>query len=69
MIYRSAANCRHCKNYLGEQKCRAFPEGIPEPLNAGEHLHREPYPGDQGILFEAKIIGLPDAEAFLSGKY
>jgi hypothetical protein len=50
---------------MGNQCCKAFLEGIPAVLWSGEHLHREPYQGDNGILFKAKSMIMPDAETFL----
>lgn len=44
--------CYNCKHYLVLLQCDAFPEGIPEPIVMGEHDHRTPYPGDNGIQFE-----------------
>jgi hypothetical protein len=32
--------------------CKAFPSGIPDEILQGEHDHREPYSGDNGILYE-----------------
>jgi hypothetical protein len=45
-----------CAHYQGAQRCKAFSAGIPPALWSGEHLHREPYPGDSGILFQAKVL-------------
>lgn len=32
--------------------CKAYADGIPDAILTGEHDHREPYPGDNGIRFE-----------------
>jgi hypothetical protein len=50
--------CLGCKHFhsntdLGEPlTCDAFPGGIPDAILLNKHDHREPYPGDHGILFE-----------------
>jgi len=44
--------CQVCSHYRGLQKCDAFPEQIPDKILTGEHDHREPYKGDDGIRFE-----------------
>lgn len=33
--------------------CTAFPDGIPEEILDGRNQHREAYPGDNGIRYEA----------------
>ena len=45
--------CDICINRtLHENKCKAYPEGIPEKIITGEHDHTKPFPGDNGIQFE-----------------
>lgn len=46
--------CLHCKNKgkPGEGNCRAFLDRIPDEIFWGKNLHKEPYPGDHGILFD-----------------
>ncbi len=47
--------CNKCKHRIpGEARCKAFPEGIPQEILSKRVSHREPYPGDHGIQFEAK---------------
>jgi hypothetical protein len=55
--------CMHCKHYFDDEDedserfdeppaCEAFPEEIPDEIFFGHNLHREPYLGDHGIIFE-----------------
>ena len=45
--------CLDCKHYIGEGKCKAFPDGIPEMILSNENDHSKQLP-DQGnnIVFE-----------------
>ncbi len=45
------SQCRWCKRLTATMKCEAFPEQIPEPILLGEHDHRKPYPGDNGLRY------------------
>ncbi len=45
--------CLTCKHYRGLWECEAFPDGIPEVISSGDHDHREPFKGDNGIRWEA----------------
>lgn len=65
--------CLSCKRYRGTRYvediegvegnyvnyCDAFPEEIPEEILLGDHDHRSPYPGDNGMRFRAKPEGEP----------
>lgn len=45
---------RQCRWFQGNNKCQAFPDGIPNEIAYGDHKHIVPYPGDHGIRYEKK---------------
>ena len=66
MIY--VPQCLVCRRYRkpvkedGVRRCEAFPEGIPEDLFKNRADHRNPFPGDNGIRFEAKIPSVSEVK-------
>jgi hypothetical protein len=50
-------DCKHRDAYLSDLKttrCDAFPnQDIPKEIRINDFIHTKPYPGDNGILFEA----------------
>lgn len=44
--------CATCRHYRVGMECEAYPDGIPEVIWRGDHDHREPYKGDDGIQWE-----------------
>jgi len=57
------SQCRQCRKFIGMRQpnvveagevfiCHAFPQEIPRAVWTNEHDHREPFPGDNGVLFE-----------------
>lgn len=60
------AICFSCARLISDTEgtpatCTAFPQGVPEPIVAGEFDHRRPYPGDHGLGWVQK----PGAEDLL----
>jgi hypothetical protein len=57
MMYRSiCTKCVHIGAYDTEENsalvtCAAFPSGIPDEIIRQGYDHRNPYEGDQGIMF------------------
>jgi hypothetical protein len=51
--------CNHCKHFrciYGSDQgiCAAFPDRIPDDIWLGRNDHKQPYPGDHGVLFEER---------------
>ena len=60
MIPVVAVQCMQCKHLLPFPEgaiipvCVAFPDGIPRKISERKYDHRNPFPGDHGIRFEAR---------------
>lgn len=54
----TSAQCLLCGHFAsdGDERglfeCTAYPAGIPFVIISGEHDHREPFKGDNGIRFK-----------------
>lgn len=50
----TCSTCKHLKidPLKGLSFCAAFPKEIPNEIWTGENDHRQPYPGDKGIIYE-----------------
>ncbi len=46
--------CEICEHYREEQRCDAFPYGIPDEIFYFGFDHRKEYPQDNGIRFELR---------------
>lgn len=47
-------SCTRARDELLEEKCDAYPDGIPEIFILSEKDHFNPHPGDHGLQFELK---------------
>lgn len=48
--------CPNCANYLGDLKCFAFIDRIPQEILEGTNDHTKPLPGQKNdIVFEPKV--------------
>jgi len=43
--------CEGCVHRTKGQRCKAFPDGIPDKFAFGEAYHTKPEPGDHGLQF------------------
>ena len=44
--------CYNCRNYEGQQKCKAFEKEIPAAIFENRFDHRKAYEGDNGIQYK-----------------
>ena len=52
-ISEQCTKCVHFLNSKGGFTCNAFPKGIPLEIIRGDIDHLKPFPGDNGIQYEA----------------
>ena len=50
----SCSQCNFCKNLKKNATCRAFINGIPREITKNKFIHKKPYEGDNGIMYEPK---------------
>ncbi len=64
-MFSQPPQCMECAHLIekkrkGRARCAAFTSvPIPDAIWFGSHDHREPFPGDKGIRFEAKKAESP----------
>lgn len=46
------SQCLFCKNIMKDETCRAFMNGIPKEITENKFIHKRPYKGDNGIIYE-----------------
>ena len=51
------SQCLQCKHKRFDNKCEAFTDRIPDAILNNEFDHRERYPGDGGVRFQAALEG------------
>ena len=54
--FNASPQCIFCTRLRAGNKCVAFPQGIPPAISSNRHDHREPFPGDDGILFDPEPV-------------
>lgn len=50
-----SSQCPTCIHYRLEQRCTAFPDGIPLTIVEGTFDHAKPFPDDGGIRWEPTV--------------
>jgi hypothetical protein len=67
-----APDCLKCQHFNGDSDprqptCAAFEDGIPTEIYFGGKPHRNPTPGDGGIVFLPKLSAIPVPARFKKG--
>lgn len=55
-VHSQCTACTHLDQAAETMRCDAFPDGIPIEITHNRFDHHNPYPGDQGVLFELAVI-------------